>query len=59
MDAPKRLLVLCSKENGKITIYHERLRRLDNGMEHYFVDVTCEDGIQYGLQAYGEEEKRQ
>jgi hypothetical protein len=28
---------------------------LDNGMEHYFVEVTCEDGIQYGLQAYGEE----
>jgi hypothetical protein len=55
MDAPKRLLVLCSKENGKITGHHERLRTLDNGMEHYFVEVTCEDGIQYGLQAYGEE----
>ena len=24
-------------------------------MEHYFVEVTCSDGIQYGLQAYGEE----
>ena len=55
MDAPKRLLVLCRKENGKITRYHERLRMLDNGMEHYFVEVTCDDGIQYGLQAYGEE----
>jgi hypothetical protein len=55
MDAPKRLIVLCSKENGKITRYHERLRMLDNGMEHYFVEVTCEDGIQYGLQGYGEE----
>jgi hypothetical protein len=54
MDAPKRLLLLCSKENGKITRYHERLRLLDNGMEHYFVEVTCGDGIQYGLQAYGE-----
>jgi hypothetical protein len=47
--------VLCSKENGKITRYYERLRMLDNGMEHYFVEVTSEDGIQYGLQGYGEE----
>ena len=28
---------------------------MDNGVEHYFVEVTCGDGIQYGLQAYGEE----
>jgi hypothetical protein len=53
MDAPKRLLLLCSNENGNITRYHERLRMLDNGMEHYFVEVTCQDGIQYGLQAWG------
>ena len=55
MDASKRLLTLCTRENGKITRYPERLRILDNGVEHYFVEVTCEDGIQYGLQAYGEE----
>jgi len=55
MDASKRLLTLCTRENGKITRYSERLRILDNGVEHYFVEVTCEDGIQYGLQAYGEE----
>jgi hypothetical protein len=55
MDASKRLLALCTRENGKITRYLEGLRILDNGMEHYFVEVTCEDGIQYGLQAYGEE----
>jgi len=55
MDASKRLLALCSRENGKITRHPERLRILDNGVEHYFVEVTCEDGIQYGLQAYGEE----
>jgi hypothetical protein len=28
---------------------------LDNGLEHYFVEVSSGDGIQYGLQAYGEE----
>lgn len=55
MDASKRLLLLCIRENGKITRYPERLRILDNGVEHYFVEVTCEDGLQYGLQAYGEE----
>jgi hypothetical protein len=55
MDAPKRLLVLCGNDNGKITRYPERLRLLDNGIKHYFVEVTEKDGIQYGLQAYGEE----
>ena len=55
MDASKRLTVLCSRENGKITKYHEKLRILDNGVEHYFVEVTSSDGIQYGLQAYGKE----
>ena len=30
---------------------------LENGVEHYFVEVTCEDGMQYALQAYGEEAK--
>jgi hypothetical protein len=55
MDASKRLLTLCTRENGKITRYPERLRILDNGVEHYFVEVTCADGMQYGLQAYGEE----
>ena len=55
MDASKRLLTLCTRENGKITRYPERLRILDNGVEHYFVEVTCEDGIQYGLQAFGKE----
>jgi hypothetical protein len=55
MDASKRLIVLCSRENGKITRYPEKLRTLDNGVEHYFVEVTCNDGIQYGLQAFGEE----
>jgi hypothetical protein len=55
MDASKRVLMLCDRENGKITRYRENLRKLDNGVEHYFVEVTCSDGIQYGLQAYGEE----
>jgi hypothetical protein len=55
MDASKRLLVLCNRENGKITRYAENLRKLDNGLEHCFVEVSSIGGIQYGLQAYGEE----
>jgi len=37
MDASKRLLTLCTRKNGKITRFPERLRMLDNGVEHYFV----------------------
>ena len=55
MDASKRLLMICNRENGKITRFPENLQKLNNGVEHYFVEVTCSDGIQYGLQAYGEE----
>ena len=28
---------------------------MNNGIEYYFVEVTCNDGIQYGIQAFGEE----
>ena len=55
MDASKRLLMLCNEGNGRITRYPKNLHKLDNGVEHYFVEVTCSDGIQYGLQAYGRE----
>ena len=55
MGASERLRALCSNENGKITRYPQCLRTLDNGVEHYFVEVTSKEGIQYGLQAYGNE----
>jgi hypothetical protein len=31
------------------------LSHLTNGIEYSFVEVTCSDGLQYGLQAYGNE----
>ena len=31
------------------------LSHLDNGVAYSFVEVTCSDGIQYGLQAFGNE----
>ncbi|TLX87264.1 MAG: hypothetical protein E6K94_10470 [Thaumarchaeota archaeon] len=55
MDASKRLLKLCSAEDAKITRYPDRPQLMDNGIHHYFVEVTSKDGIQYGLQAFGEE----
>jgi hypothetical protein len=33
----------------------ENISHLVNGAEYSFVEVTCNDGIQYSLQAYGEE----
>ena len=26
-----------------------------NGLKHYFVEVTCDDKKQYGIEAYGDE----
>jgi hypothetical protein len=28
---------------------------MDNGVQHYIVEVTSKDGLQYGLQPFGEE----
>ena len=28
---------------------------MNNGIEYYYVEVTCKDGIQYGIQGFGEE----
>jgi hypothetical protein len=28
---------------------------MKNGIEYFFVEVTCDDSTQYGIQAYGEE----
>jgi hypothetical protein len=39
----------------QITEMHSSLSRLFNGVEYSFVEITCDDGMQYGLQAYGKE----
>jgi hypothetical protein len=38
-----------------ITEISTGLSYLANGIEYSFVEVTCSDGVQYGLQAYGTE----
>lgn len=39
----------------QITEVSTSLSHLTNGIEYSFVEITCIDGIQYGLQAYGQE----
>lgn len=39
----------------QITEITPSLLHLANGIEYSFVEITCSDGTQYGLQAYGNE----
>ena len=39
----------------QITKTSSEISYMRNGIEYCFVEVTCSDGTQYGLQAYGEE----
>ena len=41
--------------SNQITEISTSLSHLINGIEYSFVEITCSDGIQYGLQAYGQE----
>jgi hypothetical protein len=49
------------RENGiancQITKASKDIFCMRNGIEYCFIEVTCSDGTQYGLQAYGEEAK--
>ncbi len=53
-DALQQLLFLES-HGGRITKSLETVSMLANGLPYYFVEVTCTDGSQYGIHAYGEE----
>jgi hypothetical protein len=39
----------------QITEIRSSLSRQSNGVEYSYVEITCDDGIQYGLQVYGKE----
>ena len=51
-DKMKNSLAGC-----QITKTSSEISYMRNGIEYCFVEVTCSDGTQYGLQAYGEEAK--
>ena len=55
MDLQRRLSTLCKEGQGHITKWSRCIEIMNNGIEYYFVEVTCKDGIQYGIQAFGEE----
>ena len=57
IHALKHLLPISSTSSYKchISKVSENISHLVNGVEYSFVEVTCNDGIQYSLQAYGEE----
>jgi hypothetical protein len=39
----------------RITWLSKDITVLRNGAEYCLIEVTCDDGIQYGIQAYGDE----
>jgi hypothetical protein len=53
-DALKQL-VLLQIYGGSITKSSGVVSVLTNGMPYFFVEVTCQDGSQYGIPAYGDE----
>jgi hypothetical protein len=53
-DALKQLDVL-RLYGGSITRSSGIVSVLTNGIPYFFVEVTCQDGSQYGIPAYGEE----
>lgn len=55
IDPQKQLSILCKESQGHITKWSRHVETMNNGIEYYFVEVTCNDGIQYGIQAFGEE----
>jgi hypothetical protein len=65
IDALKHLL-MSGQELGNENCIHyscfchiskipENISYMRNGIKYYSVQVTCDNGIQYGIQAYGDE----
>jgi hypothetical protein len=50
-----RILLFTPQFGGVISGLSNNGSRLSNGLEYCLVEVTCSTGVQYGIQAYGEE----
>lgn len=48
-------LLMSSECKCYVTHVTNNLPKLSNGVSYSFVEVTCDNGVQYGLQDYGEE----
>ena len=51
----KEALLDLLSHKSRVTQVSENVSYLSNGVAYSFVEVTADDGIQYGLPAYGEE----
>jgi hypothetical protein len=58
MDALRELLLFpsnLSHNNCSITKIPQNVTKLSNGAEYCLIEITCDNSIQYGLQAFREE----
>ena len=55
MDFAIKLFSLCTSGSGRITRYSDTITKMNNGIEYYCVEVTSKDGIQFGIELFGEE----
>src|SRR5919106_6157898 len=46
---------LSHSSSCSITKISQNISHLSNGIEYCLIEITCDDGIQYGIRAYGEE----
>jgi hypothetical protein len=53
-DALQQLLLL-DQFGGRVTRSSESPTTSSNGLSYYFVEVTCKDGTQYAIHAFGDE----
>ena len=54
IDAVKRL-ILIAENGGYVSWISDKDSRLINGLDYCLVEVTCSNGAQYAIQAYGDE----
>jgi hypothetical protein len=61
IDALQKLLIFNNEEKVGytapcyITKRPQRISYTQDGIEYCFVEITCPDGVQYGIQAFGDE----
>jgi hypothetical protein len=58
IDALRELLLFpsnLSHNSCSITKIPQNVTKISNGFEYCLIEITCDNSIQYGLQAFGEE----
>jgi hypothetical protein len=57
IEALREILVpsSLSYSSCSITKIPQNISHLSNGIEYCLIEITCDDGIQYGIQACGDE----